>query len=123
MKLLACGTAFVTLAAGIVFFVAGNIWLSSISIVQSIALAVGIFTPRVLLERVTGLTLLVMLIVLGFAWPSIFTVLAVLAVPAIVLGAMNLLVWSTRPRGTTYIGVACFLAACSMLAQATHLAG
>ena len=123
MKLLACGTAFVTLLAGIVFFVAGNIWLSAILVMQAVVLTVGIFTPRLLIERVTGLTLLVMLIVLGLVWPSIFTLLAVLAVPAVVLGAMNLLVWSARPRGTTYISVACFIAACSMLAQATHFVG
>ncbi|HET6331889.1 MAG TPA: hypothetical protein VFG30_01685 [Polyangiales bacterium] len=118
----------ISICTGVVASVATATYVAlrmfEVSVVVGIA-ALGMFyalksgreTGRVCSE----LMLICQLVLLGLLWPSLWTVLAALVLPAALLGVWQLITKRLKRWSTGYVGASALLAALSLLGQAVYL--
>jgi hypothetical protein len=95
-----------------------SVWLA----VPTVVLFIGLIKAWPRVQLLAQVALIIELIILGGIWPSIITIVALLALPSVVLGIIYLIKRRSPRWGEIYLLVSTLLASVFLLCEAIILA-
>ena len=114
-------TAATSALAALMMTASGNVVVVAAIGTPPLALACAVALVRPTAQLLAELFIITELVLLGSAWPSLFTFVGIAELPALVLGVWGL-VGTRRPhRGEVYISFCACISALCLLFESYHL--
>lgn len=121
MRYLRIITSVLAIAATLSYVVQGILPLAAAVFLPAVGLPLSVASQRARLAIVFEIVLIVELLGLGAIWPSPFTIVAILALPAFPLGIWIVIKDAAWSKSSFYVSASALSAAACMLAQGLHL--
>lgn len=122
MKVVLTAAGTTSVLAALMLAYLGFWWVSIGLVVPAAALCYALFREQMVLQFGAQLILLSELLLLGSIWPSVATIAALFALPALVLLGLSIVKRRASPKGGFYAPIATLLASICFLWQAVVLA-